>query len=643
MMSRVAPSLAITDELLEDVRQRLLAGKRVRCALGDGGRLHIDRQLPFLCLYRVPPGGGDEGTDQLVCGEASFLIAMGPKRADPQIARLIAVVVETLSERFGDFLLLEIWSAPDRDVAVAADRDDVVPTELQPDFVISARGPNIPRRTVDTLRRHLLRVSMLKQQATVHFDPVLRAHPSDRTYLLKADPGRSRRCHQLGLCVRPIYRDHESGELFPQVLRELTRGMGRALKQSFFTFAKTHTTATPRHFYSLGRNAMVKAVWDVDRRLAEISGAFDFILQVTPVNAEGAWREFRRGRFEHAPSFYYRPLVVEPTMLKRQIFDVPIEKIEDPTLSELFRQRQDELDRKITMLSDIGTPRFLLGSRQVYGDVESDLLEVAASLLEHVPTRQDLRGGKLNAKEFAERAEKEVAFYRARMPSFVAEVQVREDLFSGLLCSGGDLLIGHQVTVPAGRVEALLQHEVGTHLLTHYNGLMEPFRQLHSGFAGYDALQEGLAVLTEYLVGGLSRARMRILAARVLAARMMIDGASFIETFRCLDREHAFSQRSAYTITMRTYRGGGLTKDAVYLRGLMEILEYLRNGGEFEPLFVGKIAADHIPLIKELLHRNVLDPPVLRPRYFEMKGVGERIERTRHGLSALDLVMGPSA
>ena len=41
---------------------------------------------------------------------------------------------------------------------------------------------------------------------------------------------------------------------------------------------------------------------------------------------------------------------------------------------------------------------------------------------------------------------------------------------------------------------------------------------------------------------------------------------------------------------MRIYRGGGLTKDAVYLRGLLQILRYLREGGELEPLFVGKVA-----------------------------------------------------
>jgi uncharacterized protein (TIGR02421 family) len=387
---------------------------------------------------------------------------------------------------------------------------------------------------------------------------------------------------------------------------------------------------------------MVKAVWDVDRRIAEIGDSFDFLLQVTPVNAEAAWREFRRSKFQFVPRFYYPPLAVEPAKLKRLLHEVRIENIEDPTLGDLFRQRQDELDRKITMLKDINTPRFLLGSRQVYGDVSDEMLRLARDLLQQLPlrSRDETREGNVSADEFAAHARKEIEYYRARYPAFNATATVRNDMFSGLLCSGGDLLIGHQTTIPRRRVEALLQHEVGTHLVTYFNGMAEPFQQLHSGFAGCDALQEGLAVLTEYLVGGMSAQRLRLLAARVVAVNMMIEGAAFIETFRTLDRDYRFSQRVAYTITMRIYRGGGLTKDAVYLQGLVEILEYLRDGGQLDPLFVGKIAAEHIPLIQELQHRKVLTPPVLRPRFLEMAGALQLLDKTRDGITVVDLVRG---
>jgi uncharacterized protein (TIGR02421 family) len=215
---------------------------------------------------------------------------------------------------------------------------------------------------------------------------------------------------------------------------------------------------------------------------------------------------------------------------------------------------------------------------------------------------------------------------------------VRDDLYSGLLVSRGELLIGRKAKIPAARVEALLQHEIGTHVVTYYNGRAQPLHQLASGLAGYDGLQEGLAVLSEYLVGGLSRPRMRLLAARVVAVEQLLQGASFVDTFRLLDRAYAFSQRTAYTVTMRVYRAGGLTKDAVYLRGLVEILDYLKRGGEIGPLLVGKIAADHVPLVRELQHREVLKPPPLRPRYMENPSALEKLEKLAAGLSVPELV-----
>ena len=57
-------------------------------------------------------------------------------------------------------------------------------------------------------------------------------------------------------------------------------------------------------------------------------------------------------------------------------------------------------------------------------------------------------------------------------------------------------------------VGALLQHEVGTHLVTHVNGSAQPIKVLGTGFAGYDETQEGLAVLAEIACGGLTAFRL---------------------------------------------------------------------------------------------------------------------------------------
>jgi hypothetical protein len=93
-------------------------------------------------------------------------------------------------------------------------------------------------------------------------------------------------------------------------------------------------------------------------------------------------------------------------------------------------------------------------------------------------------------------------------------------------------------------------------------------------------------------------------------------------------------------VTLRTHRSGGLTKDAVYLRGLKQILDYIARGGNVEPLFTGKIAAEHIPIIAELRWRGVLVPPPLVPRYMNQPESLLRLERLRQGATVIDLLEG---
>ena len=73
------PKRAISSSLVDSVCQRLARNQRVRRTLPNKGRLHIDRQLPFLCVYRQPPNYDDAGTERLVKGEASYLVAPGAK------------------------------------------------------------------------------------------------------------------------------------------------------------------------------------------------------------------------------------------------------------------------------------------------------------------------------------------------------------------------------------------------------------------------------------------------------------------------------------------------------------------------------------------------------------------------------------
>ena len=345
----------------------------------------------------------------------------------------------------------------------------------------------------------------------------------------------------------------------------------------------------------------------------------------------------RKRGFENDPVFHYRLLTIDPEDLKRKLYSISFDEIEDPTMIYLLRDKRIELDRQITLIEDRNTPRFLYESLQLFPPVEDELLILAKEIL-NAPKKSFDADEKLDTHQVAKLARAEIEYYQNIYPPMSAKVEIREDTPPGLMVSHGDLMIGNRTSISTSRINALLQHEIGTHSVTYFNGRAQPLKLLYSGLPGYEQLQEGLAVFAEYLVGGLSSARLRTLAARVIAVKKLTDGKSFTEVFGELRGDYKFTPKTAFNITMRVFRGGGLTKDAVYLRGLVEVLSYLKTGGDIETLFVGKMGPEHVSIIRELQWREVLLPAPLAPRYMTFPETAKRLEKVKHGISVLDLV-----
>lgn len=363
----------------------------------------------------------------------------------------------------------------------------------------------------------------------------------------------------------------------------------------------------------------------VDRELASISESFRFLVDLTPVNVEEARKEFLAFP-EVEPKFVYRDIEDFPKVIGARLAAVDLESVADPTLARIFEAKRRELSLQLDMLAIRGSSEFVDLSLKLYGSVTPDLERHADDILLEIPKGSGARGRCLRAKAIARKAAAEIEQYRGGYSDLSVAIEIRDDT-SGVMVANGALLIATTACVASSRLAGLLAHEVGTHILTYVNGSLQHLKLMASGLAGYEETQEGLALIAEAAVGGLTPGRLRQVAARVIAVRRLLQGCSFAQTHHELTESHGYSKAGAFTIVMRVWRSGGLTKDSIYLRGLHDLVEYLSAGNELDSLWQGKISLVDLPTAKELTKRGVLEPPALLPKFLTDAAARKRLER----------------
>ena len=381
--------------------------------------------------------------------------------------------------------------------------------------------------------------------------------------------------------------------------------------------------------------ALSKSDLAIDHQLAEIALSFRFLLDLTPVDTDQHRAAYAAGATTD-PDFTYRELEDDPAVTAERLAAIDVGNVQDPVLATLLRDKHRELETQVQMLRARSTGDFLPLSLELYGGVTPSLRDRAFDLLERVAPPEGTDPVRLDAEEFAALAEEEIGHYRALDPDIGMHVEVRSDV-AGILVSEADLLISDSARVRSSRADALLQHEVGTHLVTHVNGAHQPVRLLAAGLAGYEETQEGLAIMSETLVDGLSAFRLRQLAARVVAVDRMVAGDSFAQVVDCLVGL-GHPPNSAFTTTMRVFRSGGFTKDAIYLRGFLGVWEHLAKGGALDLLWLGKFSLRDLPLVDDLRARGALVEARVVPRFLDRPGTAPRSQLIAETTDITDLI-----
>ena len=588
----------------------------VRRKIGETGRLHLDRRLPFLIVHRLAAGTTAPGSlaRRVALNSPAYLIwEEGPD--DGPALSLLDRMAADLGEPGMPLLVMAL-----DDLDLPPESEDS-PT-LTP-FVATVAGGRSARehRARETLIRSLKAIEIDLR----HPDVIDQALPRDH-WLVSALSDEASRTDPMLISLPQIHR-RDDGGVYPQLAHELAVACGDVLLRTACAYLDDGSGRAPAHYRSLGRSAFLKAALKSDEKLDRLAGSYEFLLSVSPINTTAALERFVADGERVPPEFRYRPLTVDPDDVKRRLYRLDFARLEDPLLERLFSDKRHEIDAQLTMLATRNTPSFRSASLFLYGSVPDNLLEDARRVLS-LPKARTSKSHYVGANEVAASARELIASYSRPGATFNARVEVRDDV-SGLMVTRNKLLIGSATSMRAERLDALLAHEVSTHLLTFVNGGAQGLSLFRTGLAKYEGIQEGLGVFAEWAVGGLTLTRMRTIAARVIAVDAMQRGADFMETYGLLRKELGFSIAGAFGLATRVHRSGGFAKDAIYLEGFRAVVDYIASGGPLLPFWLGKIARTDVSAIEELLQRGLVHAPTFLPSYLDRPDVQGRIARLK--------------
>lgn len=347
-----------------------------------------------------------------------------------------------------------------------------------------------------------------------------------------------------------------------------------------------------------------EALIDIDHNIDALVKQVELLSFVNPTNIEEEKQRFFASKYLTDPKFSYPEINFDRFDLHRELFAQPIELIEDIDVRNLYEDIIYTYSGLIQCIETIGSGRkFYYNCLHCFGTPTEKDVENAKFILhfEDEEANEERFVPKYQSKEtefFFKEFSKDYDFdYRiAHSKKISASAMVLNNIQT-LVLNENHRFSEHELNV-------LNNHEIGVHMVTTMNGLLHPLKIFSHGFPNYEETQEGLAVFAEYMSNNLTIKRLKELAYRVIAVDSLAKGYDFSKTFRLLHNQFDLDRESSFYITLRVHRGGGFTKDYLYLTGLKKIYDFYKKGEDLAPLLSGKVTLEYLGEIKELMRKG---------------------------------------
>ena len=377
----------------------------------------------------------------------------------------------------------------------------------------------------------------------------------------------------------------------------------------------------------------------LDALIVLVHGAAQVLPALTPQN--GATERARlidaltRGQ-RVEPQFVYAPrkterVVHESLAAARSLAHVS-------PAAALYLARLDELELELRILEAIGDPRAVRPlAAQRYGTgamsmtlgartttVAAAARDILATTARPAPEPRTLPADDTRGGPSAAAIVREIA--RAASVDVVVRVEPR---LAAAAASGERMVLLAARSFGPREALRIAVHEVLGHLVSALNARVQPLRLLEIGTANSFGDQEGVALVLEEDVGVLDTGRVRTLAVRVLATDAMHAGMAFGDCALLLLRDHGLAPDASIAVTERAFRGGGVARDAGYLRGWWHVRSAIAASmASIDELRMGRVGVDDLDALRGLVSAGVLREGAYRPTIDAALRLAQRAQLT---------------
>jgi len=415
--------------------------------------------------------------------------------------------------------------------------------------------------------------------------------------------------------ISKIYCDEETGEIYPQVIKSIQSKFKKAILNNANLFVNDLTNWKHNDKNMLLDNSISKNIQKIDNKLYKLLKNFELLTYVNPINVESEKGRFFKSKFSVNPNFKYKPIKINPYELTKKLHSIDTTEIADITIRHLYESVITGSIDKINLLSSIGTEKFLYNSLRYFG--RPNKIDIRNA--EYVLLLPEIKEEKIITQRFGVDKAKEIFEESFTAYGFKGKIRVDKKALSTVMVvnSTKTVVLKDGASFSQNELQYLTEHEIGVHMVTTMNAANNKLKVFGIGLPINTRTGEGMAVLSEYLSGNFTMDRLRQLALRVIAVDLMCNGADFKECFNTISQEYNIESNRAFNLVSRVYRGGGFTKDYLYLSGFSKLFKFWQEDNDLTPLLVGKTSINFYNTIVEMIDRNLIEKPQYITKSFE--------------------------